>query len=113
MGIFRNNTKKMVQEFKLQSEYYSNDFGREIKDSFEDLKSEFEDYDQVFPEFLAFVSEIKSKLSPTEVEKLEQLSFGLRHINHCAKNGIESMRVLSLNQKKHTRETLRLYEEFE
>lgn len=113
MGIFRNNTKRMVQEFKMQSEYYSNDFGKEIKDAFEDLKSEFEDYDQVFPEFLAFVSEIKNKLSPTEVERLDQLTHGLRNSNHCAKNGIESMRVLSLNQKKHTRETLRLYEEFE
>ena len=37
----------------------------------------------------------------------------LRQIDRCAKNGIESLRYLSLNQKKITKETLRLYEEFE
>ena len=113
MGVFRNNTKRMVQEFRDISEYYSNDLSKEIKESFDDLKSEFDEHHRAFPDFLEFVSEIKSKLSAIEAKKLEELSYGLSRINHCAKNGVESMRELSLNQRKVTRETLRLYEEFE
>lgn len=113
MGFFRNNTKRIVQEFRDKNEYYSNDLSKEIKESFEELKSEFEEHRQVFPDFLEFVSGIKNKLSALEAKKLEELSQGLKHINHCAKNGVETMRELSLNQKKVTRETLRIYEEFE
>jgi len=40
MGLFRNNTKRMIQEFRDKSEYYSNDLSRDIKESFEELKSE-------------------------------------------------------------------------
>ena len=113
MGLFRNNTKRMIQEFKDKSEYYSNDLGKEIKESFEDLKEEFDEHNHVIPDFLEFISEIKNKLSAIEVKKLEEISYGLKRINHCAKNGVESMRELSLNQRKLTKETLRLYEEFE
>ena len=113
MGFFTNNTKRIVQEFKHKSEYYSNDLSKDIKESFEDLKSEFDEHNHVYSDFLEFVAAIKTKLTAIEAKKLEELSYGLRHINHCAKNGVESMRELSLNQRKLTRETLRLYEEFE
>ena len=113
MGFFRNNTKRMLEEFRDKSEYYSNDLSKEIKESFEDLKSEFEEHHSAFPDFLEFVSGIKNKLTALEAKKLEELAQGLKHINHCAKNGVESMRELSMNQRKVTRETLRLYEEFE
>jgi archaellum component FlaC len=113
MGLFRNNTKRMIQEFRDKSEYYANDLGKDIKESFEDLKVEFEEHNHAYKDFVEFVSEIKSKLSTIEAKKLEELSDGLKHINHCAKNGVESMRVLSVYQRKHTNDTLRLYEEFE
>jgi hypothetical protein len=113
MGLFRNNTKRMIQEFRDKSEYYSNDLSKDIKESFEDLKTEFEEYHHAIPDFLDFVSGIKSKLTALEAKKLEGLAQDLKHINHCAKNGVESMRILSLYQRKHTNDTLRLYEEFE
>jgi Holliday junction resolvasome RuvABC DNA-binding subunit len=113
MGFFRNNTKRMVQEFKNKSEYYSNDLSKEIKESFEDLKSEFDAHHTVIPEFLEFATEIKSKLSDFEAKKLEEFSDHIRRINHCAKNGVEALRELSFNQRKLTKETLRLYEDFE
>ena len=113
MGFFKNNTKKMVQEFKNKSEYISNDLSKEIKESFEDLKSEFDEHHEVIPEFLEFASQIKGKLSDFEAKKLEEFSHHIRRINHCAKNGVEALRELSRNQRKLTTETLRLYEEFE
>ena len=113
MGLFRNNTKKIVQEFKNKSEYYSNDLSKEIKESFEDLKSDFEENNDVIPEFLEFVSELKTKLNTIEVKKLEEFSSKLRKVNRCAKNGVEALRELSLNHRKVTTQTLRLYEEFE
>jgi hypothetical protein len=113
MGLFRNNTKRMVQEFRNKSEYYSNDLSKEIKESFEDLKADFEENYHVVPEFQEFVSEIKTKLSAVEAKKLEEFSAHIRKINRCAKNGVEALRDLSLNQRKVTKETLRLYEEFE
>ncbi|MBC7605532.1 MAG: hypothetical protein H7199_01065 [Burkholderiales bacterium] len=113
MGLFRNNTKKIVQEFKNKSEYYSNDLSKEIKESLEDLKSDFEENNDVIPEFLEFVSELKTKLNTVEVKKLEEFSSKLRKVNRCAKNGVEALRELSLNHRKVTTQTLRLYEEFE
>ena len=113
MGLFRNNTKRIVQEFKNKSEYLSNDLSKEIKESFEDLKSDYEETSNVVPEFLEFISELKNKLSNIEAQKLEDFSSRLRKVNRCAKNGVEAMRELSLNQRKLTTETLRVYEEFE
>lgn len=113
MGLFRNNTKKMVQEFKNKSEYYSNDLSKEIKESFEDLKSDFEENDHVIPEFLEFISQLKTKLNTIEAKKIEEFSSKLRKVNRCAKNGVEALRELSLNHRKVTKQTLRLYEEFE
>ncbi|WP_309641519.1 hypothetical protein, partial [Flavobacterium sp.] len=72
-----------------------------------------DEHHHALPDFLEFISQIKSKLTALEAKKLEELSYGLSRINRCAKNGVESMRELSLNQRKVTRETLRLYEEFE
>ncbi len=113
MGFFRNNTKRMVQEFKNKSEYYSNDLTKEIIESYEDLKTDYDEHSGVFPEFIEFVALIKNKLTTSEIAALEHYTTELRHINRCAKNGIEALRYLSLNQKKITKETLRLYEEFE
>jgi hypothetical protein len=113
MGFFRNNTKRMVQEFKNKSEYYSNDLNKEIIESYEDLKSEYDEHSQVLPEFLEFISQLKNKLSTSEAAALNHFTNELRQIDRCAKNGIEALRSLSLNQKKITKETLRLYEEFE
>ena len=113
MAFFRNNTKRMVQEFKNKSEYYSNDLNKEIIESYEDLKSDFDTYSQVIPEFSEFVSDIKSKLTSAEATKLEEFYNQLRRVNLCAKNGVESLRYLSLNHRKVTRETLRLYDDFE
>lgn len=111
MGLFGNNVKKVIQEFRRKSEYYSNDLSKEIKESFEDLKS---DYDEnVIPEFMDFVAELKQKLDSTDVKKLEIFSSRLSKINRNAKNGVEAMRELSINQRKLTAETLREYEEFE
>lgn len=113
MVFFRNNTKRIIQEFKNKSEYFCNDLSREIKESFEDLKSDYEESNNVIPEFLEFVAELKSKVSSIEAKKLEDFSARLLKVNRCAKNGIEAMRELSLNQRKLTTENLRLYEEFE
>lgn len=110
MGLFGNNVKKIIQEFRKKSEYYSNDLGKEIKESFEDLKS---DYDEnVIPEFMDFVSELKQKLDISDSKKLENFSIRLSKINRNAKNGVEAMRELSVNQRKLSVETLREYEEF-
>jgi len=113
MGFFRNNTKRMVQEFKNKSEYFSNDLNKEIIESYEDLKSEYDEHGVIFPEFLEFVAQLKNKLSTSEAATLDHFTTELRQINRCAKNGIEALRSLSLNQKKISKETLRLYEEFE
>lgn len=113
MGFFRNNTKRIVQEFRSKSEYFSNDLGKEIKESFEDLKSDYEENNDVLPEFLEFVAQLKNKISGADALQLEDFSARLRKVNRCAKNGVEAMRQLSLNQRKLTTENLRVYEEFE
>jgi len=113
MGFFRNNTKRILQEFRDKSEFFSNDLSKEIKESFEDLKSDYQDYENVIPDFLAFATELKNKLELQDSKRLEEFAAQLRKINRCAKNGVEAMRELSFNQRKITTESLRLYEDFE
>ena len=113
MGIFGNNIKKIIQEFRRKSEYYSNDLSKEIKESFEDLKSDYDENSNVVPEFLEFVNHLKPKLDSQDATKLEAFTARLNKVNRNARNGVEAMRELSRNQKKLSAETLRLYEEFE
>ncbi|MBS7786989.1 hypothetical protein KIH23_06745 [Flavobacterium sp. CYK-55] len=113
MGLFGNNFKKIIHEFRIKSQDYSNDLSNEIQESLEDLKSEYDQYHESYPELVSFLSQIKNKLSTEEHQKLEALLFGLRHIDHCAQNGVHLMRDLYRHQRKTTRETLRLYEEFD
>ena len=113
MGIFGSNIKKIIQEFRRKSEYYSNDLSKEIKESFEDLKSDYDENSTVVPEFLEFVNELKPKLDSLDASKLEAFTARLNKVNRNARNGVEAMRELSRNQKKLSAETLRLYEEFE
>jgi len=113
MGLFGHNFKKIIHEFRIKSEDYSNDLSNEIQESLEDLKSEYDQYHESFSELVHFTANIKNKLSPEEASKLEKLIFGLRHIDHCAKNGVHLMHDLYRQQRRTTRETLRLYEEFD
>lgn len=113
MGIFGHNLKKMIHEFRTKSEDYSNDLSNEIQESLEDLKTEYEQYQEAFPELLNFTSHIKNKLTAEEVSRLEKLLYALRRIDHCAQNGVNLMRDLYRQQRKTTRETLRLYEDFD
>jgi predicted transcriptional regulator len=113
MGILGNNIKKIIQEFRNKSEYYSNNLSKEIKESFEDLKSEYDENSNVVPEFLAFVNELKPKLDSQDAIKLEAFTSRFSKVNRNARNGVEAMRELSRNQRKLSAETLRLYEEFE
>ena len=113
MGIFGSNIKKVIQEFRKRSEYYSNNLDKEIRESFEDLKSDYDENSAVVPEFIAFVNELKPKLDSQDAIKLDAFSSRLSKVNRSAKNGVEEMRELSRNQKKLTAETLRQYEELD
>ena len=112
MGLFGQDIKKIVQEFKMKSEYYSNDLGKEISESLEDLKSDYDETSAVVPEFLEFVNELKPKLAPTDANKLDAFTAKLSKVSRSARNGVEAMRELSRNQRKLSVETLREYEEF-
>ena len=113
MGLFGSNIKKIIREFRNRSEDYSKDLGKEINESLEDLKSDYEENSEVVPEFIEFVNELKPKLDTQDAKKLEDFSSKLHKVDRNAKNGVEAMRELSRNQKKLTVETLRDYEEFE
>lgn len=113
MGLFGRNIKKIIEEFRDKSEYYSNDLSKEIKESFEDLKSDYDENSAVVPEFMEFVNQLKPKLDSQDASKLEAFTSRLNKVNRNAKNGVEAMRELSRNQKKLTVETLRAYEDFE
>lgn len=113
MGLFGSNVRKIIQEFKKMSEYYSNDLSKEIRESFEDLKSDYDENSSVVPEFQEFVNELKQKLDSQDALKLEAFSSRLSKVNRNARNGVEAMYELSRNQRKLTTENLRYYEEYE
>lgn len=113
MGLFGSNIKKIILELKKVSEYYSNDLSNEIHESFEDLKSEYDESSSAVPDFLEFADELKPRLSPQEQLKLEAITTRLSKLNQSARKGVDAMYDLARNQRKLTTENLRHYEEYE
>ncbi len=113
MGLFGRDIKKIIQEVRNKTTHYSDDFRKDIEESFEELRSDYEANSEVVPEFEALVDELKSKLDATDATKLEAFGKKLRRVNRSARNGVEAMRQLSRNQKKLSIETQWLYEEYE
>ncbi|MBF6608747.1 MAG: hypothetical protein ITG00_08425 [Flavobacterium sp.] len=113
MGMFKNNKQKLVRELRRISEYYSNDLSRDIKESHEELKSEYEENALIFPEFLDFVDQIKPKLDIRDAGKLEVLTKQLLKVQQTAKHGVDAMWDLSRNQRKNTSQNLREIEALE
>lgn len=113
MGLFGKNIKKIIDEFKRISEYYSNDLTREIDESFEDLKSDYDESSHAVPEFKKFVDEVKHKLDKKDAGRLEAFTSQFAKLNRSARKGVDAMHELSRNQRKLTSENLRSFEEFE
>jgi Mg2+ and Co2+ transporter CorA len=112
MGIFNTHEKKVITELRKKSEAISNDISKEINELLDDLKTDYEENKIVVKEFNDFVSELESKLSPQDLEKLHSFSTRLYKVKRCAKKGVEAMRELARDQKKATNETLREYQEY-
>lgn len=113
MGLFGRDIKKIIQEVRNKTAYYSNDFRKEIEESFEELRNDYQENSEVVPEFEAFVNELKPKLDSKDAKKLEAFTSKLSKVNRSARNGVEALRELSRNQKKMSTETQWLYEEYE
>ncbi len=113
MALFGNNIRKIVREFRRVNEYYFNDLSKEIRESFEDLKSEYEENSNVVSEFEDFVQELKSKLNVQDATKLDMFTKRLSRVNRTARHGVEAMWELARNQRKLTSESLRQYEQYE
>src|SRR5690554_4127177 len=113
MGLFKSNTQKVVRELRRISEYYSNDLGREIKESFDDLKSEYDENAQLLPQLLDYIAELKSKLDSGDAGKLEMITKHLLKVQQTAKHGVDAMWELSRNQRKLTSQNLREIEALE
>jgi DNA repair ATPase RecN len=112
MGLFNAHEKKVIAELCKKSEDINNDVSKEINDLFEDLKTDYDESKKVIREFNDFVSELETKLSPQEVEKLHTFSSRLYKVKRCAKKGIESIREIARDHKKATSETIREYQEY-
>lgn len=112
MGLFGNNVKKIIQEFRKKSEHYTEDMTKEINGLLVDLKSDYDEHSSIIPEFVEFVEEIKHKLDTNDAKKLVDFSSRLIKVKRCAKNGVEAMMELSKDHKKLTRDTFRDFEEY-
>jgi hypothetical protein len=113
MGFFSNNTRKLIQQLKKHSEYYSHDLNKDITEMLVDLKADYEETSLVIPEFQAYISELKNRLDTQDAVKLEEFSKRLALVGRSAKKGVEAMWELSHNQRKLSAENLREYEAFE
>lgn len=113
MGLFGNNTRKLIQQFKQTSEYYSNDLSRDIRDFHEDLKADYQQNRTVIEEFKDFVKGLETRVAQQDAEKLEEFAQRLARVDRSARNGIDAMWELSNHQKKNSAENLREYDEFE
>ncbi len=112
MGFFGNKEMKIIKRLRLKSEEISNEITKEIDELFVELKSEYDNSQEIISEFSSFADELKSKLHPDDAEKLLEFSTKLHSVKRCAQKGVEAMRELSRDQKKATRETIREYQEY-
>jgi ribosome biogenesis protein Nip4 len=112
MGFFGNKEHKIIKDLCSKSEAISKDITREIDELFVELKSEYEQSQEVVNEFSTFVNELKNKLNADDAKKLLEFSSKLNSVKRCARKGVEAMRELSRDQKKATRETIREYQEY-
>ena len=112
MGLFGSNQKKIIEELHKKSEDHFKEMSKEIDELLDDLKSDYDENQEVVHEFSSFVDELKTKLSPEDAKKLIDFSTRLTKIKRCAKKGVEAMRELARDQRKITRETNMEYQEY-
>lgn len=112
MGLFGNNQKKIIQDLHRKSEDHCKEITKEIEDLLDDLKTDYDENQEVVNEFASFADELKSKLSPEDAKKLLDFSSRLSKVKRCAKKGVEAMRELARDQRKLTSETRMEYEEY-
>ncbi len=112
MGLFNSSDKKIIKTLYKKSEEIGNDITKEIEELFVELKSDYDENQEVVSDYSKLVNELKSKLSPDDAKKLIDFSARLNKIKTCARKGVDAMREISRDQKKATRETMREYEEY-
>lgn len=113
MGIFSNKTKRLIGELRQRSQHYSNDLTQEINEKLDELKAEYEESSDIFPEFNAFLADLNTRISAGDAEKLEQFAAKLAQVDRSARRGIDAMWEISKNQRKLTAESLREFEALE
>lgn len=112
MGLFNSKDKHIIKTLCKKSEEIGKEITKEIDELFVELKSDYDENQEVVNEFTTFVNELKSKLNPEDATKLLDFSERLKKVKRCAKKGVEAMREISRDQKKATRETAREYLEY-
>lgn len=112
MSFFGNKEMKILKLLRFKSEEISNEISKEIDELFVELKSEYDNSQEIITEFSAFANELQSKLSVDDATKLLEFSTKLLSVKRCAQKGVEAMRELARDQKKATRETIREYQEY-
>lgn len=113
MGLFGNNIKEVLHEFKSRSEYYSNDLNKEIKEFLEDLDEDYEENAEAVTEFKEFIAKISDKLDAKEVAKMEDFAQRFTKIDQVARHGIQSMREVLRDQRKISHDAIRDFDEFD
>jgi Mg2+ and Co2+ transporter CorA len=112
MGLFGTNQKKIIEDLHKKSEDHCKEITKEINELLDELKTDYDENDEVVNEFSSFVEEIKTKLSPEDATKLIDFSSRLSKVKRCAKKGVDAMRELARDQRKLTSETRMEYEEY-
>jgi hypothetical protein len=112
MGLFNKKEKKIIAEISKKTLVYHTDIEKEIQDLLEELKADFEENKLIIDEFSLFVSKIKLQLSHEDQEQLQHYFEQVTKMKRCAIKGIESMKQLSREQHKLSREVMREYDDF-
>lgn len=107
MGLFGNKTKRLVEQFRQKSEYYSNELQRDIRDYHEELKSAYQPNRAVVEEFGTFVKDLEKRISNEDARRLDDFLKRISRVDRSARNGIEAMWELSNYQRKNTAQNLR------
>ncbi|WP_313806881.1 hypothetical protein [Flavobacterium sp.] len=112
MGLFNKKEKKIIAEINQKSKVYHADFEKEINDLLDDLKHDYQENKIQLDDFSEFIKQMESKLSHTEIEKLNNYFAQASKMKSCAKKSIEGLNYLSREQKKMSKDAQREFEQF-
>lgn len=104
MALFKKNEKKLRQELIKRNVSFCKETLKEINELYDDLKSEYEEIENISAAFAEFAATLESALDAGQAKQMEYYVAKFYRIDKYAGSAIRDVRDLMRNQKKRLKE---------